>query len=292
MANFIISAFADEAAKDLEGQINALKRNGLRYIEPRNISGAILKKSETELTEIAEQLRENGISVPSLGSPIGKYGIDEDFEPHLADFRHALRACEIFGAKNMRIFSFFVSQARLEECREEVLRRMNLMLELAEAAGVTLCHENETGIYGQNPDQIRDLLVNLPKLRGVFDAANYIREGQDPIRGIEATLPSLQYLHVKDARFSDGTILPVGMGDGGYGEVLRRVDAWTDETVCLTVEPHLFSFVAYKQIDSHQLKTELAFANADDAFDCAVDHLKELLRSLGYHEGEDKIWRR
>ena len=71
MANFIISAFADEAAKDLEGQIKALKRNGLRYIEPRNINGAILKKSETELTEIAEQLRENGISVPSLGSPIG-----------------------------------------------------------------------------------------------------------------------------------------------------------------------------------------------------------------------------
>lgn len=292
MAQFLISAFADEAANDLEGQIAALKRNGLRCIEPRNISGGILTKSETELMEIANSFQKNGISVPSLGSPIGKYKIDDDFEVHLEDFRRALRACEILGSKNMRVFSFFVPQNRLAECRDEVLRRMNVLLDLAENAGITLCHENESHIYGQNPAEVRDLLTNLPRLRGIFDAANYIRRGTDPREGIEVTLPSLKYLHIKDARASDGAIVPCGMGDGCYAEVLRRVDARTDDVVCLTVEPHLFSFEAYKQIDSHQLKTELTFENADEAFDCAVNKVKEMLISLGYREGEDKIWKK
>ncbi len=292
MAQFLISAFADEAATDLNGQIAALKRNGLRCIEPRSIDGAVIQKSDAELTEIAQQLRANGISVPSLGSPIGKYNIDDDFEAHLADFRRALRACEILGAKNMRVFSFFVPQDRLAECRDEVLRRMNILLDLAEEAGVTLCHENEARIYGQNPSEVRDLLTNLPRLRGIFDAANYIREGADPLEGMEVTLPSLKYLHIKDARMADGAIVPCGMGDGHYDVVLSRVNELTDGVVYLTVEPHLHDFLAYRQIDGHQLKTGLSFENSDAAFDCAVTKLKELLTSLGYMEGADKLWKK
>lgn len=292
MAKFLISAFADEASSSLEGQIAALKRNGLRCIEPRNIDGAILSKSEEELTEIAKQLQENGISVPSLGSPIGKYNIDDDFEVHLADFRHALRACKILGAKNMRIFSFFVPQDRLEECREEVFRRMKILLDLAEEAGVTLCHENEANIYGQNPREVADLLTNLPQLRGIFDAANYIREGQNPIEGMDVTLPSLEYIHVKDARAEDRAILPCGMGEGCYDLLINRVDAMTDDVVVLTLEPHLFEFLAFKQIDSHKLITGLSFKDSDEAFDCAATKLKDLLKSLGYTEGEDKVWKK
>ena len=51
-------------------------------------------------------------------------------------------------------------------------------------------------------------------------------------------------------------------------------------------------FQAYQKIDSHKLKTGIEFDNADDAFDCAATKLKELLTSLGYHEEEDKIWKK
>lgn len=292
MAQFLISAFADETSDDLGHQIEALKRNGLRCIEPRNVNGGIIQKTDEELKEIAKQLRDAGISVPSLGSPIGKFKIDEDFEIHLADFRRALRACKILGTKRMRMFSFFVPQERLAECRDEVIRRMKVLLEMAKEEGITLCHENEAKIYGQNPAEVRDLLTTLPELRGIFDAANFVREGQDPIEGIEATLPSLEYLHIKDARFSDRAIVPCGMGDGQYPEILRRVDELTDGLVILTVEPHLHIFQAYQKIDSHKLKTGIDFDNADDAFDCAVTKLKEVLTSLGFHEEENKIWKK
>ncbi|MBO5294592.1 MAG: sugar phosphate isomerase/epimerase [Clostridia bacterium] len=292
MAQFLISAFADETSDDLGHQIEALKRNGVRCIELRNVNGGLIQKSTEELEEIARQLREAGITVSSLGSPIGKFKIDEDFEIHLADFRRALRACKIFGTKRMRMFSFFVPQERLAECRTEVMRRMKILLDMAHKEDITLCHENESRIYGQNPEEVRDLLENLPELRGIFDAANFVREGQDPIAGIEATLSSLEYLHIKDARFSDRAIVPCGMGDGQYPEVLRRVDALTDGLVYLTVEPHLHIFQVYQKIDSHKLLTGIEFDNADDAFDCAVTKLKETLALLGFHEEENQIWKK
>ena len=52
MANFVFSAFADEAGSSLDEQIAALVANGIRYIEPRNIGG----KSIIDFTD--EELRE------------------------------------------------------------------------------------------------------------------------------------------------------------------------------------------------------------------------------------------
>lgn len=282
MAKFLISAFADEACDALEGQIKALKRNGLTCIEPRSMSGNMVKKSDEELFAIRQALDEAGITVPSLGSPIGKFDINGDFDVHLEEFKRALRACEILGAKRMRIFSFFVAQDQLAQHRDEVMRRMSVMLEMADKAGVMLCHENETGIYGQNPDEVRDLLDTLPTLRGIFDAANYVRHQQDPIKGFEATAEKLEYIHVKDALFSDRAMTPVGEGDGQYKEILSRVDKMTDREIVLTVEPHLYTFDAYKKIDKLELKHNRVFENSDAAFDFAVNALKALLADIGH----------
>ncbi len=292
MAQFIISAFADEAGAELSHQIEALKRNGIRYLEIRNVGGGILEKTEEEINAIARQLHDAGIAVSSFGSPIGKREIDGDFEEQMKEFRHALRICQILGTKYMRMFSYFVTQDKLAQCRDEVLRRLNAFLDEAQKVGVILCHENESKIYGQNPKEVRDLLESLPRLRGIFDPANYVMNDCDPIEGIEATLPSLEYLHIKDAIMAEKCIVPAGMGDGEVAEVLRRVDASTDKTMFLTVEPHLRIFDAYSRIDSHQLRTGIEFENNDDAFDCAVAHLKTMLTTLGYHEEENKTWKK
>ena len=292
MAQFLISAFADEAAEDLAGQIAALTRNGLICIEPRNVNGNLIKKTDEELFEIARQLKEAGISVSSLGSPIGKFDIHGAFDEHLADFERALRACEILGAKNMRVFSFFLEDGEKQECRDEVLRRMRILVERAARAGVTLCHENEADIYGQNPSEVKDLLENVEGLRGIFDGANYVAKEQDPLEGLAATLPHLEYLHVKDQVRETGEMVPCGMGDGCYEEVLRQVDLATDGVVYLTLEPHLHTFEAFSRIDKRTLKTALTFETADDAFDCAVTYLKNTLTKLGFHEGENNLWKK
>ncbi|MBO7273895.1 MAG: TIM barrel protein, partial [Clostridia bacterium] len=169
MAKFLISAFADEAHNGIDGQIEALKRNGLFCIEPRAMNlGPVIAKTDEELAEIKRRFDEEGIIGPSFGSPIGKYKITDDFEPHLELFRRALYVCKVFGAKRMRIFSFFVEQDKLDEYRDEVIRRMKIMVAEAAEAGVTLCHENEGEIYGQDPERVADLLASVPGLRGIY----------------------------------------------------------------------------------------------------------------------------
>lgn len=289
MAKFVISAFADEASKSLEGQIAALKRNNFRYIEPRDIDGGILTKTDEELAEIRKQLDDNGISVYSLGSPIGKYKAELPFQKHWEQFLRALDVCHQLGAKNMRMFSFFVEQSELDKYRDVVLTRLQLMAQRAKADGITLCHENESEIYGQNPAQIRDVLENVPDLMGVFDAANLVMNHQNPIEGFEATRNKLRYVHIKDAVADLQATAPAGTGEGRYEEILRLVDEMTDRTVTLTLEPHLFSFKAFKDIDNHEFKTTVKFDSADEAFDAAAEALKTILKNIGYHE-EDAVW--
>ena len=293
MARFVLSAFADEAGTLLSEQIEALKRNDIGYIEPRNINGKpILKLTDDELREVKAELDKNGIKVNSLGSPIGKYPVNEPFENHLPDFYRALEVCKLLDTDKMRMFSFFTKQDELEEYRDEVLSRLNKMCEIAKAHGITLCHENESEIYGQNPEEMLDLTTNVEGLKGIFDPANYRMNGCDVMAGIEATLKNLAYLHIKDAIFESKVIVPAGDGEGRIAEVLDMVNEATDGVVYLTLEPHLFLFDAYKLIDNHELKGKYTFKNNSESFDFAATALKNLLTENGYKKDGNNEWKK
>ena len=93
-----LCAFSDEADASLEGQIDALKRNNVPYMEMRNVNG----KNVTEFTlEEAKAVRatldENGIKVWSIGSPIGKVDINTDFDEYLKLVRHTCELANILG---------------------------------------------------------------------------------------------------------------------------------------------------------------------------------------------------
>ena len=291
MAKFILSAFADEAGTTLAEQIAALKRNEIDYIEPRNINGKpILTITDEELVEIKSELDKNGIKVNSLGSPIGKYPITEPFEKHLVDFRRAIEVCKALGTDKMRMFSFFTKQSELSNYRNEVLRRLNEMCRIAEENEIILCHENESEIYGQNPNEMLDLMKNVKGLKGIFDPANYRMNDADPIEGINATLGSFKYMHIKDAIFSEQMIVPAGEGEGKIGEVIDIVNEYTDAPVYLTLEPHLHIFDAYKDIDEHELKGKYSFKTNREAFDFATNALKALLTKHGYERNGNNEW--
>ena len=91
MKDWTLCAFADEADPKISGQIAALKKNGIPCLEMRGVDG----KNVTELTvaearELRSRLEAEGIRVWSVGSPLGKIGLADDFEKHLDLFRHTL----------------------------------------------------------------------------------------------------------------------------------------------------------------------------------------------------------
>ena len=237
------------------------------------------------------QLDAAGIQVGSLGSPIGKYPIEESFEIHLEDFGKALRAAKILGTDRIRMFSFFHKETSLTDCREEVLRRLRVMVEMAKAEGITLCHENEARIYGELPAEVKDILENVPELGGIFDAANYVMAGADALEGAKVTLPYLNYIHIKDAEYASQTIVPAGEGEGQILAVLDMVNEAIDAPVMLTLEPHLNAFTAFKSIDEHELKGKYSFKDNTESFDFAVKALEALLTKGGYKK-ENGRWKK
>ena len=293
MVKYCLSAFADEAADSLDEQISALRENRIAFIEPRNIGGKpILTLTDSELIEVKKKLDEAGIKVNSLGSPIGKYPIEDDFEPHLALFKRALEVCKLLGTDKMRMFSFYVKQDELLKWHDEVIKRLKAMAQLAKEAGIMLCHENESLIYGQMPCEVKKILTEIPEIYGIFDPANYRMNDANVDAGIDATLTRLAYLHIKDATYSTQTILPAGEGEGKIAEIIDKVNGCCDGNVYLTLEPHLMSFFAYKDIDSHELKGKYSFETNRDAFDFAANKLKALLTENGYMEVEYGIWKK
>ena len=89
MAQFILSAFADEAGTTLAEQIAALKRNGIDYIEPRNINGKpILTLTDDELKLIHKngfECRAWGISNTEIMAHTVEMGVDAGMTVNFPD---------------------------------------------------------------------------------------------------------------------------------------------------------------------------------------------------------------
>lgn len=94
-----LAAFADEADRTLRGQISAMKDNGIELLEIRTVDGKnIAELTAAEAKTIRKELDGAGIAVWSVGSPMGKIGMTDDFAPHLDVFRHLLELSDILGA--------------------------------------------------------------------------------------------------------------------------------------------------------------------------------------------------
>ena len=238
-----LSGFADEISPDLTEQCEVASGLGLKYIEVRSAWDVnILDLSPDQLATMKKTFRNYGIQVSSIGSPIGKIFIDEDFGPHLDRMRHAAEVAHELDAPYIRIFSFFIRPGDDPAGhREEVIDRMRALVRVAEEADLILLHENEKEIYGDVPARCLDLIrsVGSPYLKLAWDPANFVQVGVRPYSDGYAKLrPHLEYVQIKDALAADGTVVPAGQGDGEVAATIRalRHDGFDG---FFSLEPHL-----------------------------------------------------
>ena len=273
-----LAAFADEANPSFAGQIRALQRNAIEYIELRGLDGTnIGDVSQEQAKEYAKKLQEAGIKVWSIGSPIGKVKITDDLEAHLEKLRHVCRLAKIFETDRIRIFSFFEAY----ENKDTVISTLKKMVEIAGEYGLRLCHENEKLIYGDTLERVTEIAQSVPGLYLIYDPANYVDVGQMPDQTLPALHNKTEYFHIKDVIAQTGEYVPAGYGDGGIPQLIQGIG---DSDKVLTVEPHLMMFDGYAKIDSTEMKTKFSFENNDQAFDFAVASLKKLLTEQNYVE--------
>ncbi len=279
--NVNVFAFADEADCMIDGQIAALKRNNLKGIEIRNVDGVNISDITLEkASEVKKKLEDNGFYVWSLGSPLGKINIKDDFEPHLEKFKNSLNIAKELGCENIRMFSFYMPEGEDPAIyKEEVFKRLARFVEAAEGSGINLCHENEKGIYGDIPKRCLEIHKAFPQIKGIFDPANYVQCGVDTLEGWELLKDYIYYLHIKDS-LKDGFVVPAGEGDGNVEFIIK--DYIERGGKAITIEPHLTVFDGLKALEREgetSAVAEFKYPDANTAFDAACNAVNKILRS-------------
>ena len=277
--NCKISGFSDEVDSNVDRQLALMKSLGVGYVEFRSGDGKNISDYTLEEAQILKKrLDEAGISVSAIGSPIGKIGIEEDFESHFKKFKHVVKVAELLNSPYIRIFSFYLPEnSNPAQFRERVIERIKAMVEYAAEKKVVLLHENEKGIYGENAVFCYDLFKTISSeyLRCTFDFANFVQSGQDTLEAYEILEPYITYIHIKDALWNDGKVVPAGKGDGHVEEILRRLDK-KGFTGFLSLEPHMAGSEASKSLEYERDET-MGQIRRENAWRAAHGSLLELL---------------
>ena len=283
-----ISGFADEISDNLEKQVEGLNKLGIKYIEIRGADGNnIIFHKQEDVTRIKNRLDSAGIAVSSIGSPLGKIGIDEPFEKHFEDFKHAVDVAHYMNSRYIRMFSFYVPQkdspdnaGKWETVREEVFSRIGRFVDYANENNIILLHENEKGIYGEKALECLELMERLygDHFKAIFDFANFVQAGQDTLEAYGMLKDYIAYIHVKDARMMDGKVMPAGYGDGNVKEILCRLFENGFEGF-LSLEPHLFDFKGFTQLEkgSKLNRLDMGVMSGFESFSLAYNALRKIL---------------
>ena len=273
-----VSCFADEIDVSVDKQIALLQELGIGWIEFRSGDGkGVADYTEKEAEMLMSRLSANGIRISAVGSPIGKIDITQDFEPHFETYRHIVELAGILDTSFIRMFSFFMPEGEEpDKFRDEVMRRMDRMVEYAAGRNVVLLHENEKGIYGDSAARCLDLMKLFygDHFRCTFDFANFVQCGQDTMEAYEMLRPYISYIHVKDAMRESGDVVPAGTGDGNVAEILNRLDE-EGYAGFLSLAPHLADFAGLKSLEK-EVK-ERGRTDGEEAFCTAYRALEKLL---------------
>ena len=252
-----LTGFADEAAKDLAGQIRATQELGWSNIESRNIDGTNLHDlSDEAFDDVCRALDQAGVSINCFGSAIANWAkkIDEPFDSSLAEARRAIPRMKRLGTKMVRMMSFAV----LKDCgpddqmEAERFRRVRELQKLFSDEGLVPVHENCMNYGGMGWPYTLKLIENVPGLKLVYDTGN-------PVFSLDRSKPEpcpmqsawefythvkehIVYVHIKDGRWDAEAKQSVftfpGEGDGDVRRIVRDLlaDGYDGG---ISIEPHL-----------------------------------------------------
>jgi sugar phosphate isomerase/epimerase len=256
----LISGFADEAAvsKGAVEQLSVFAALGLEYYSLRFIDLGQGVKNVMKLTrpEIDELLRLHGIygmTVASIGSPIGKVKLldVEDgtknayvpFKKYLKeDVARAIELAQTFETKLLRGFSFYPPRGEGSDPDQHIPQASDQIAAIAEKcakAGVIYGLEVEANLVGRNGRTLSEIYrrVGNPHLRLIFDGGNLSTQNlpaSQVVAEYQEMKPGIGWMHIKDYRIDPGlkwtgvvdeerlkNFVPADEGDSGHEAIFR-----------------------------------------------------------------------
>jgi sugar phosphate isomerase/epimerase len=276
-----LSGFADEIDTDLKKQIQVLNKLGIHHVEMRGVNGkGLVEYSVNEAKEIKKQLTDSGIQLSSVGSPIGKIKITDDFAPHMELYKHTVEIAHEMETPNIRMFSFFMPENEsYEPYRGKVMDQMGQFVDYAKSNNILLLHENEKDIYGDMADRCLELMKEFygEHFKAVFDFANFVQCKQDTLAAYEMLKPYIAYIHIKDALWSDGSVVPAGYGDGNVEKILTMLKD-SGYQGFLSLEPHLADFAGFSALE--QSTVEKKKLSGEESFTIACEALLGIINRI------------
>lgn len=253
----MISGFADEISSDFITQLETVTKLGMHYISLRSANGkgiADYTAEEVE-NELLPVLKKYQVRVSSLGSPIGKVGVEDEegFEKQKKQLEELCGICKVLNCGYIRVFSFFIPEGKdPEDYREIVLEKLKDFLDIARAHDVILIHENEKDIYGDIGTRCKTLLDTFgdAHFQAAFDFANFVQCKEDTEVCWEMLRPYIAYIHIKDAVSTDNENVVCGTGEGKIRKLLHRAIVEEGYEGFLTLEPHLVLFDSLASLET------------------------------------------
>ena len=278
-----ISGFSDEIDSMIDVQFEVLNKLGINYFEPRGVDGKNISELEDdEVLALKSKMEQYGIKASSIGSPIGKIKISDDFEPHFETYKRVVKIAKMLDTKYIRMFSFFAEGDGewTQMQRQEVFSRIEKMIEYARENDVILLHENEKEIYGDTVERCLDLMKNFycKNFRAVFDPANFVQCGQDTKKGYDLLKDYVEYMHIKDAKLISGEVVPSGYGDGNLKYILSELFKGGYDGF-LSLEPHLGSFEGLAKLELSDEMSKLP-KSGEGTFTVAFNALNKILENI------------
>lgn len=288
--NIYISGFSDEISSDFTEQLETVTRLGMNYISLRAADGKGIAEYTLEEVEreLLPKLEKYQVRVSSIGSPIGKVGVEDEegFEKQKMQLEELCKIANLLECRFIRMFSFFMPEGKNpDDYKDVVLKKLREFIAIAEKYNVTLMHENEKDIYGDVLSRCKILMDELAgeHFASVFDFANFVQCGQDTEECWDTLHENVVYIHIKDAVTNDNENVVCGTGEGKIAQLLKRAIVDEGYEGFLTLEPHLVLFDSLASLETTDAKNIIKENKAKDGaegYKMQYDALCEILDAI------------
>jgi sugar phosphate isomerase/epimerase len=255
-SDLTISVITDEVSPSLDEGLAFARQENIGTVDLRVIDGRnVLALSRSELADAARRVRDAGLSVSCICTPLLKWSPPgkkaqrkgDQFGFQLGDrtprdiYAHGFEAADILGARDLRVFSYLAYDGyHVDDLREPI----DELLALSQKFDMKVHIENEgvCNIAGFAELEAAVAAYPHPRLRALPDIANAYRSSKPPSAAdLARLLPFADMLHIKDYSNAAGHFVPVGEGDLPIAALLAATLPTRKAPLTLTIETHAAS---------------------------------------------------